>query len=198
MEPELSRQPDIIVEQKLPDEGKSLSPFQLALKRFLKNKLAIAGVIIMIVMVCVAVFADLIATHDPTRADLLNVEQRASAEHILGTDGSGRDNFSRLVYGARISLLIGFFSMLSTVIVGGTLGAIAGYYGKWIDGIIMRLTDLILIFPFLLMVLTVVSILERMSITIFILVMALTNWPNIARVQGNLSFNQREGFHYEC
>ncbi|MBM0066096.1 oligopeptide ABC transporter permease [Alkalicoccobacillus gibsonii] len=192
MEPELSRQPDIIVEQKLPDEGKSLSPFQLALKRFLKNKLAIAGVIIMVLMVIVAIFADLIATHDPTRADLLNIEQRASAEHILGTDGSGRDNFSRLVYGARISLLIGFFSMLSTVIVGGTLGAIAGYYGKWIDGIIMRLTDLILIFPFLLMVLTVVSILERMSITIFILVMALTNWPNIARVLRGTFLSIRE------
>lgn len=192
MEPELSRQPDIIVEQKLPDEGKSLSPFQLALRRFLKNKLAIAGVIIMILMICVAVFADVIATHDPTRADLLNVEQRASSEHILGTDGSGRDNFSRLVYGARISLVIGFFSMLSTVIVGGTLGAIAGYYGKWIDGIIMRITDLILIFPFLLMVLTVVSILERMSITIFILVMALTNWPNIARVLRGTFLSIRE------
>ncbi|MCM2675707.1 oligopeptide ABC transporter permease [Alkalicoccobacillus plakortidis] len=192
MEPELSRQPDVIVGNKVPDEEKSLSPLQLAVRRFFKNKLAIVGVIIMILMVIVAIFADVIATHDPTRADLLNIEQRSSAEHILGTDGSGRDNFSRLVYGARISLMIGFFSMLSTVIVGGTLGAIAGYYGKWVDGLIMRLTDLILIFPFLLMVLTVVSILERMNITIFILVMALTNWPNIARVLRGTFLSIRE------
>ncbi|TSB48351.1 oligopeptide ABC transporter permease [Alkalicoccobacillus porphyridii] len=192
MEPELSRQPDITVANQEPEEGKSLSPFQLALKRFMRNKLAIIGVIIMVVISIIAIFADVIATHDPTKSDLLNIEMRASADHILGTDGSGRDNFSRLVYGARISLAIGFFAMLSTVIVGGTLGAIAGYYGKWVDGLIMRLTDLILIFPFLLMVLTVVAILERMSITIFIMIMALISWPNIARVLRGTFLSIRE------
>ncbi|SDZ67272.1 peptide/nickel transport system permease protein [Evansella caseinilytica] len=161
---------------------KSLSPFQLAMRRFLKNKLAIAGLIILTIFVIVAVFADVIATHNPTESNMLKVEAKGDAENWLGTDSSGRDNFSRLVHGSRISLTIGFFAMLCTVVVGTLLGSIAGYYGGRVDGAIMRFTDIMLILPFLLLVLTLIAIIEKITITIFIVIIALTSWPNLTRI----------------
>ncbi|WP_096186110.1 oligopeptide ABC transporter permease [Evansella halocellulosilytica] len=178
------------------DKGapKSLSPFQLAMRRFLKNKLAIAGIFILAFFVLVAVFADVIATHDPVQYDMYNIEAKASSENWLGTDSSGRDNFSRLVYGSRISLTIGFFAMLFTLAIGITLGSLSGYYGGKIDSIIMRATDLMLILPFLLLVLTVIAILENINITIFISVIALTSWPTLTRlIRGTfLSLREKE------
>ncbi|MBU9721510.1 MULTISPECIES: oligopeptide ABC transporter permease [Bacillaceae] len=161
---------------------KSLSPFQLAMRRFLKNKLAIIGIVILSVFVLVAIFADQIATHDPIQYNMTNIEGKASSEHWLGTDRSGRDNFSRLVYGSRISLTVGFSAMLFTVLIGVTLGSLAGYYGGKIDSLIMRITDLMLILPFLLFVLTIIAILERINITIFIVIIAMTSWPNLTRI----------------
>ncbi|ADU28312.1 oligopeptide ABC transporter permease [Evansella cellulosilytica] len=169
--PEVNEQPE-----------KSLSPFQLAMRRFLKNKLAIAGIFILLFFVIVAIFADQIATHDPRASERYNVEAKASSENWLGTDSSGRDNFSRLVHGSRVSLTIGFFAMFFTVVIGVILGSIAGFYGGKIDGIIMRITDLMMIMPFMLLVLTVVAILERTTIVIFIAVIALTAWPTLTRL----------------
>ncbi|UCZ55190.1 ABC transporter permease [Bacillus shivajii] len=176
------------------DAPKSLSPFQLSMRRFLKNKLAIVGIFILAFFVLVAIFADVIATHDPVQYDMYNIEAKASSENWLGTDRSGRDNFSRLVYGSRISLTVGFFAMLFTLLVGITLGSLAGYYGGKIDSIIMRATDLMLILPFLLMVLTVIAILERINITIFITIIALTSWPTLTRlIRGTfLSLREKE------
>nr|WP_269845737.1 oligopeptide ABC transporter permease [Salipaludibacillus keqinensis] len=161
---------------------KSLSPTQLAMRRFIKNKLAISGVIILGFIVFIAVFADVLATHEPTAYDMYNIESKVSSENWLGTDSSGRDNFSRLVHGSRISLTIGFFAMLFTVVIGVILGSLSGYYGGKIDSLIMRITDLMLILPFLLLVLTIIAILEKISILIFITIIALTTWPNLTRI----------------
>ncbi|MBM7098016.1 ABC transporter permease [Bacillus sp. H-16] len=161
---------------------KSLSPFQLAMRRFLRNKLAIAGLVVLAFFILVAIFADVIAPHSPTAHNYYNIESKASSEHWLGTDSSGRDNFSRLVYGARISLTIGFFAMLFTVVIGVLLGSLAGYYGKWVDGIIMRATDLMLILPFLLLILTIIAIVQSVTITLFITIIAVTSWPNLTRI----------------
>ncbi|WP_096438077.1 oligopeptide ABC transporter permease [Alteribacter populi] len=161
---------------------KSLSPFQLAMRRFLRNKLAIVGLLILAFFVIVAIFADVIAPHSPTEHNYYNIEAKASSDHWLGTDSSGRDNFSRLVYGSRISLTIGFFAMLFTVLLGVTLGSLAGYYGKKIDSLIMRATDLMMILPFLLLVLTIIAIVEKINIFIFVTIIALTTWPNLTRI----------------
>ncbi|WP_078593305.1 oligopeptide ABC transporter permease [Evansella clarkii] len=178
VQPEMVPKPDII-EEKAP---KSLSPFQLAMRRFLKNKLAIAGIGILGFFVIIAIFADVIAPHDPTAYDMYNIEAKASSEHWLGTDSSGRDNFSRLIHGSRISLTIGFFAMMFTILIGVTLGSLAGYYGGKVDSVIMRATDLMLILPFLLLVLTIIAILERINIGIFIVIIAFTTWPQITRI----------------
>jgi len=161
---------------------KSLSPFQLAMRRFLKNKLAIVGIFILSFFVIVAIFADVIAPESPTASNLYKVEAKQDSENWLGTDSSGRDNYARLVHGSRVSLTIGFFAMLFTLVIGVTLGSLAGYYGGKIDGFIMRITDLMLILPFLLLVLTVIAIMEKINITIFIAIIALTSWPILTRL----------------
>lgn len=173
---------------------KHLSPFQLAMRRFFKNKLAVFGLIILTFMILVAIFAPLFAKHSPIESNLMLVEQSPSKEHILGTDSSGRDNFSRLVYGSRVSITIGIAAMLFTVAIGVVLGSISGYYGGIIDGIIMRAADLVLALPFLVLAITIISIVERMTIGIFVTIIALTTWPTLTRIiRGTfLSLRERE------
>ncbi|SDC09922.1 oligopeptide ABC transporter permease [Shouchella lonarensis] len=180
MQPQRTEQPAVPLSFEA--EEKSLSPTHLAWQRFRKNKLALIGVCFLVFITIVAVFADVIATHDPTASQLAKIEAKPDSENLLGTDSSGRDNFSRLVHGSRVSLTIGFFAMLCTVIIGGALGSLAGFYGGKIDGLIMRFVDVVLIFPFLLLFLTIVAILQDITIPIFIMVIALTSWPVMCRV----------------
>ncbi|WNF37125.1 ABC transporter permease [Bacillaceae bacterium IKA-2] len=181
-----------IIDEKQPETEKSLSPFQLAMRRFLRNKLAIFGIIILSFFVIIAIFAPFIATHDPVKSDLSNVYAKQSAENYLGTDASGRDNFSRLVYGSRVSLTIGFSAMLFTLLIGVVLGSLSGYYGGKIDSLIMRATDLMLTIPFLLLVLTIMAILEKVSIGLFVVIIAFTTWPNITRILRGTFLSIRE------
>ncbi|MEI3613359.1 oligopeptide ABC transporter permease [Pseudogracilibacillus sp. SO30301A] len=162
--------------------GRNRSPLQLSIRRFLKNKLAILGLIILIFVVLVAIFAPFFTEHDPTKTNMLKIEQSPSKEHYLGTDSSGRDNFSRLVYGTRVSLTIGLAAMLFTVVIGVVLGSLSGYYGGIVDGIIMRATDIVLALPFLVLALTIMSIVERVTIGVFVTVIALTTWPTLTRI----------------
>jgi peptide/nickel transport system permease protein len=161
---------------------KSLGPWALAFRRFKKNKLAMVGTIMMLFVVLIAIFADVIAPLDPTKSDLYNTFGEPDDTNILGTDSSGRDIYSRLILGSRVSLLIGFFAMLVTVIIGVILGSLSGYYGGKVDGIIMRATDIMLNFPFLLFILTIVAVLQKITITIFIAIIAITLWPGITRI----------------
>lgn len=169
-----------------------LSPFQLARRRFFKNKLAIVGIIVLIIFVLAAIFAPLLTEHDPTKGDLMLIEKPPSAEHILGTDSSGRDNFARLVYGARISLTVGFSAMLFTLVIGVITGAVAGYYGGKVDNIIMRAADLVLALPFLVLALTIIAILEKVTVGIFVTVIAITAWPTLTRIVRGTFLSLRE------
>lgn len=180
------------VEGTSPQPEKSLSPFQLAMRRFLRNKLAIAGIIIMVIFILVAFFAPLIATHNPEASNLSDVYSKPNSEHYLGTDASGRDNFSRLIYGTRISLTVGFTAMIFTLVVGVFLGSLAGYYGGKVDAVIMRATDLMLTIPFLLLVLTIMAILQKVTIGLFVVIIAFTTWPNITRILRGAFLSIRE------
>jgi len=171
---------------------KPRSPFQLALKRFLKNKLAIVGIVVLLLVMLAALFAPLLTDHDPTKGDLLIVEQAPSSEHILGTDASGRDNFSRLLYGARVSLMIGLSSMLFTLTIGLILGTLSGYYGGKVDNAIMRLADLFLALPFLVLALTIIALIEQVTIMILVCVIAITAWPNLTRIVRGTFLSLRE------
>lgn len=136
-----------------------LTPGKLVWKRFRRNKTAIVGLLVLFILVLLSVLAPVLQTHDRDAFNLMNKEQEPSAEHRLGTDAIGRDVYSRLLYGGRVSLSVGLMASLIQMSIGVLLGSVAGYYGKLADSIIMRLTDIVLAFPFLALALVVASIL---------------------------------------
>lgn len=168
------------------------SPHKIALKRFMKNRLAVISVFILIFIILVVIFAPILTEHDPTKSNLMKIEHPPSEEHPLGNDSSGRDILSRFLYGGRISLIVGFSAMVFTLVIGVTLGSIAGFYGGKIDGIIMRACDLMLMLPSLILILTVVAILEKVTVGIFVAVIALTSWPNLTRIIRGTFLSLRE------
>ena len=147
----------------------------------LKNKTTLAAAIFIIVMISFALFAPFIATHDPSKIDAVNVLAAPSSGHIFGTDTLGRDIFSRIVYGSRISLSISFAAVVLAVAIGVSFGSAAGYYGGRIDYCLMRFVDMMLCFPTLFLILAVVAILEP-SIWNIIAVIGATSWMGVARL----------------
>ncbi|MCD8332930.1 MAG: ABC transporter permease, partial [Clostridiales bacterium] len=129
------------------------------LYRFRKRKIAVAGLIIILVIVVLAIFAPLIAPYDYTQMDPKNALQYPSLQHIFGTDKLGRDIFSRILFGARTSLLVALFGCFISALVGGILGALAGYYGKWIDIGLMRIVDILVSIPGVLMAVCISALL---------------------------------------
>jgi len=131
--------------------------------------------------VIVALFANILAPFDPLDQNIQAVFSRPGFEHFVGTDYLGRDLFSRLIYGSRVSLLVGFFSMFFSMILGVTLGLISGFFGSWIDNVIMRITDTMLAFPRLVLALTITAFLGQ-SLTNVILALTITNIPQFSRL----------------
>ncbi|KNZ69034.1 binding-protein-dependent transport system inner membrane protein [Thermincola ferriacetica] len=129
-------------------------------KRLIRSKSALTGLILVAVFLLVALCAPLIAPYDPiTDSDLVKRLEAPSSEHIMGRDSQGRDIFSRIIYGARISVQIGVISVSFSLVLGVVLGAIAGFYGKWLDGLIMRLMDILLAFPSVLLAIAITAVL---------------------------------------
>jgi peptide/nickel transport system permease protein len=155
--------------------------FRLSLRRFARHRLALLGVGILAVMIVLAVFAPWIAPYDPTKLDLRAIRQPPSAAHLLGTDTVGYDVFSRFVWGARTSLVVGFGAVAVSVVIGTTLGVLAGYYGGWVDQVISRLIDGLLAMPQLLIVAVFVAVVGP-SLQSVIIVIALFSWPRIGRI----------------
>ena len=145
------------------------------------NKLTIFGLAIVGFFVMVAVFAPMIAPYNPGQIDIENILTVPSNSHIFGTDSLGRDLFSRMVYGTRISLLVGFIAVGIATLLGIALGSIAGYYGKWVDTIIMRFIDIMLCFPTFFLILAVIALLEPSIVNIMIIIGA-TSWMGMARL----------------
>ena len=162
-------------------ERKSRSQFVSTMRALSRNKMAVLGLIILIILALVAIFADFIAPYDYAKQDLLNAFQHPSAEHIFGTDEFGRDIFSRVIYGARMSLLVGFVSVGIALLVGGALGAISGYYGKHVDNIIMRLMDILLAIPQTLLAIAIVAALGTGLFNLMIAV-GISSVPTYARI----------------
>ncbi|WAA11350.1 ABC transporter permease [Fervidibacillus albus] len=171
---------------------KGKTPLQLAFGRFVKNKAAIVSVFVLLFIILAIIAAPLLTDQDPEKSNLLMVEQGPTNEHILGTDSSGRDIFARLLYGGRVSLIIGFSAMIFTLLIGVILGSIAGYYGGRVDSFIMRSADMMLILPFLILVLVVVSIIPKVTISIFVTIIALTSWPSLTRIVRGTFLSLRE------
>jgi len=149
--------------------------------KFKKNKLAILGFIIIVMLVLLSVFAPIITKYDPNLPDLYNMNSAPSSTHILGTDEVGRDVFSRLLYGGRVSILVGISAMLVQLVLGVFLGTISGYYGGIVDKIIMRIIDIMMCFPFFVIAITIAAIVGP-NIWNLIAIIGLLSWPGIARI----------------
>ncbi|EEG77274.1 ABC transporter permease [Dethiobacter alkaliphilus] len=141
--------------------SKSDSEFYQVMKHLRRNRMAMLGLAVLLVFIFAAVFAPFLTTYDPIRTDMGNARQSPSAEHILGTDDLGRDMFTRLIYGARVSLQIGLIAVVIGLAAGVPLGALSGYYGGTFDLIVQRLVDIMIAFPGILLAIVVVTILGQ-------------------------------------
>ncbi|MDQ0416565.1 peptide/nickel transport system permease protein [Croceifilum oryzae] len=176
----------------LKKEEKHASPFKLGFQRFLQNKMAFMGLVVLSIIVILTIASPWLITHNPELTDLTSQDLSPSSEHFLGTDSMGYDIYSRLVTGGRVSLVVGFCTMFFTVVIGITFGAIAGYFGGKIDSLMMRFTDLMLNFPFLVFVLFLISIFEKTTVPLLITALALTSWPTTTRLVRGIFLSLRE------
>ena len=150
-------------------------------KRFLKNGPAVAGSVVVLALFAVSLLAPWLAPYDPNAIDLKQVLMPPSGGHPFGTDPLGRDVFSRMIWGAGISLKVGFVATGIAILIGTILGALAGYYGRWVDTVIMRFVDIMLCFPTFFLILAVIAFLEP-SIWNIMIVIGLTGWMGVTRL----------------
>ena len=161
------------------------SSFFMVAKRFCRHRLAVACLVILLGLILLAVFAPWIAPYGPTKISG-GFSKPPDAEHWLGTDQIGRDMFSRLLYAMRVSLLVGFLATVISTAIGVVLGLVSGYFGGWVDRVIMSFTDMVMSFPYILLVLVAAAIFEPGMWTM-IIILGLVDWPGVARlVRGNL------------
>lgn len=166
-------------------------------KGFVGNRLAVVGALLLLIFIGLAVFAPWIAPYRPDHIDLLHVGGAPDAQHWLGTDDLGRDIFTRLLYGSRVSLLVGFAVAAGAVLVGTFLGAIAGYFGGWVDTLLMRLIDVMLSYPTLFLNILVLVIFGGDFIYL-ILILVFNSWMGVARLVRGSFLQLREMQYVEA
>ncbi len=149
--------------------------------RLKRNRLALTGLLVIFFLFAISLFAPLIAPYNPNEINAWHVLSPPSGSHWFGTDELGRDVFSRVLYGARISLKVGFVAIGIAVLLGSAVGLVAGYYGGWIDTILMRGVDIMLCFPAFFLILAIITFLEP-SIWYIMAVIGLTGWMGVARL----------------
>lgn len=164
---------------------------------FMKNKMFTIYLIFAVGIILIAVFAPQIATHDPSEALLTNALKSPSREHLFGTDKLGRDMFSRVIYGTRASLPAAFALVSIIFAVGSLLGIIAGYFGGWIDSVLMRLADMMVAFPGMVLAIAVAGILGA-SISNAVIAIALVSWTKYARMARSLVIKMKGDDYVEA
>lgn len=166
------------------------STFRMVFRRFRKHKLAVVSLYFLSIMTILAILAPIIAPYNPNQVST-SFSAPPSAEHLLGTDQIGRDMLSRLLYATRISLFVGFAATIISTIIGVILGLIAGYFGGVVDIIIMRITDTIMSFPYILLVLVAAAIFGP-GLWNIILILGFVDWPGAARLVRGSVLSLRE------
>ncbi len=187
------------LEKKYEDEV-IMSPGKIAWKKFTKNKIAMTGLVILTIIILIAIIGPILSPYNMASIDLTNTTAEPSLVHLLGTDASGRDNLTRVMYAGRISLAVGFFSVLVQVVIGVGLGVIAGYYGGIIDSIIMRLVDIFSCLPTLPILMMIGALMLDLKVRpenkmyFLMLIIGLLSWPGLCRlVRGEiLSLREKE------
>jgi peptide/nickel transport system permease protein len=162
-------------------------------RRLLRNRLAAAGGAVILFFFLVSALPGLFASHEPNRIDIVNILRPPSEAHPLGTDDLGRDVLARVVYGARVSLKVGFVAVGIATVLGLLVGLLSGFYGGWVDAVLMRFVDMMLCFPTFFLILSVIAFLEP-SIWNIMAVIGLTGWMGVARLvrAETLSLKERD------
>ncbi|MBX5436991.1 MAG: ABC transporter permease [Alicyclobacillaceae bacterium] len=169
------------------------SPTRLALERFLRNRAAVGSLVVLCLIVLASLCAPLLTHWDPSYQDLMNTDSPPVwPAHPLGTDANGIDYLARDLYGGRVDFLIGFVDMAVIMLISIVLGGLAGFYGGWVDAVIMRIVDFMMNFPFLLLIIVLQSLVPANTVWLLILVIAATGWANITRFMRGLFLNLRE------
>lgn len=181
MEPAANASEETEINQKKYD-----STWTIARKKFMKNKLAMISLGFLLFMIFLSFLAPYITTKDISRVNLSEINLPPSGEYWLGTDADGRDVFTRTLFGGRVSLTIGLVSMIAVTIIGSAIGSIAGYYGGWIDNLLMRFTDFVLTLPFMVFVIVLNAIMigfdKVTGMWSLIIVFSLLGWGGVARI----------------
>ncbi|CAM4220046.1 ABC transporter permease [Paenibacillus macerans] len=170
-----------------PEQERKRAGFRVMLKRLLRSKTGTVGAVLVLIVCLTALLAPLLAGHDPAAVDPLNRLkppmwlEGGTKEHWLGTDNLGRDMWSRIVYGSRVSLIVGIGAVLVSGAIGAVLGLVSGFYGKWIDAVIMRVADGFMAIPTILFMLVVMAVVGP-GLTTLIFVIGVTNWVSYTRV----------------
>ncbi|TAN42801.1 MAG: ABC transporter permease [Nitrospirae bacterium] len=155
--------------------------FKIIWNRFKRNRLSVAGLAVIASLALAALAAPLVSPHSPTKIDVYNVLAPPDASHPFGTDELGRDVFSRMVWGSRASLKVGFIAVGIAIAIGTFIGAVAGFYGAKVDAVLMRFVDIMLAFPTFFLILAVIAVVEP-SISTIMIVIGLTGWMDVARL----------------
>lgn len=165
-----------------------MSPSKLAWKKFKKNKVAMTGLVILAIIILIAILGPIVSPYKMDAIDLENTTAPPSISHLLGTDVNGRDNLTRVMYAGRISLAVGFLSVLIEIVIGVVLGVVAGYYGGIIDSIIMRLVDVFSCLPTLPILMMIGVIMLDLKVRpenkmyVLMLIIGLLSWPGLCRL----------------
>ena len=162
--------------------AKSRSQWRLAGERFLAHRLAVVSVFVLIALGLLSAFAPLVSPYDPERTRLLDIYEAPSALHPFGTDSLGRDLATRILYGGRVSLSVGVLAVTVAISFGTLVGMIAGYYGRWIDTVLMRFVDMMFSFPRLFLLIIFGVFFKGMTLGVIVLVLGLLSWMTTSRL----------------
>ncbi|MFF5234842.1 ABC transporter permease [Dactylosporangium sp. NPDC000521] len=174
-----------------PAAAGTVSPGRLAARRFFRHRLAVAGLVMLVLFAFAAIVLPWFLGTDPNQVVPTAIRRPPGDGHPLGTDSAGRDVLARLLVGGRISLLVGLSSALVATIIGLTLGAVAGYFGRWVDGILSRFADVVLAFPSLIVIIVVAAFVGP-SLPMLVLSIGLFGWPTPFRIVRGLTLSLRE------
>lgn len=180
-----------------PGKERSRSQFADMWRRYKRNKLAMVGLVIVAILVIVALLQPFISPYDPYDQNLMNTLAPPGGDHLLGTDSLGRDLYSELLYGLGLALIVGVATMLGSMLVGVALGALAGYRGRFSDGLIMRITDIFLAFPYLIGAILVVRTFGS-GVPQVIIALVVLGWPTAARLMRGQILALREAEYVEA
>lgn len=166
---------------------------KVILKTFKSNKMAVVCLVVLIVIIASSMFAPVLTSYDPDAYDVMAMLKGPSSEHLLGTDDLGRDTFTRLLYGGRVSLLVGLAAMLVAVGIGTLFGTISGYMGGKVDTVCMRIVDIFMSVPSLLFIIVIYAFMPQNIVTL-VFMLAFFSWTKVARVvrAQTLSLKERD------